>query len=115
MSCSGTLRHTKGGIEPAALRLPDDCSYLLSHIAPININERRERRERGKEGERDEREERKRESYGRSKQVTIQVLVQADTYSMCVQSALFQRTKHSTEQLNLRLKHGFSRVNIEKT
>ena len=22
------------GIEPATLRLPDDCSYLLSHIAP---------------------------------------------------------------------------------
>ena len=31
---SGTLRHAQGGIEPANLRLPDDCSYLLSHIAP---------------------------------------------------------------------------------
>ena len=24
---------SQGGIEPATLRLPDDCSYLLSHIA----------------------------------------------------------------------------------
>ena len=34
MSCSGTLQHAQGGIEPATLRLPDDSSYLLSHIAP---------------------------------------------------------------------------------
>ena len=33
MSRSGTLRHAQGGIEPATLRLPDDCSYLLSRIA----------------------------------------------------------------------------------
>ena len=33
MSCSGTLRHAQGGIEPATLRLPDDSSYLLSRIA----------------------------------------------------------------------------------
>ena len=32
MSCSGTLRHAQGGIEPATLRLPDDSSYLLSYI-----------------------------------------------------------------------------------
>ena len=28
-------KHTQGGIEPAILRLPDDSSYLLSHIAHI--------------------------------------------------------------------------------
>ena len=28
------LRDAQGGIEPATLRLPDDCSYLLSHIGP---------------------------------------------------------------------------------
>ena len=33
-SCSWTLRNAQGGIEPATLRLPDDCSYLLSHLAP---------------------------------------------------------------------------------
>ena len=33
VSCSGTLRHTQGGIELATLRLPDDSSYHLSHIA----------------------------------------------------------------------------------
>ena len=27
MSCSGTLPHAQGGIEPATLRLPDDSSY----------------------------------------------------------------------------------------
>ena len=32
----GHFRHTQGGIEPATLRLPDDCSYLLSHLAPRN-------------------------------------------------------------------------------
>ena len=25
--------HTQGGIEPATLRLPDDSSYILSHLA----------------------------------------------------------------------------------
>ena len=30
-----TLRHAQGGIEPATLLLPDDSSYLLSHIAPL--------------------------------------------------------------------------------
>ena len=35
VSCSGTLRHAQSGIEPATLRLPDNSSYLLSHIAPL--------------------------------------------------------------------------------
>ena len=35
----GTLRHAQGGIKPATLQLPDDCSYLLSHIAPIFVSQ----------------------------------------------------------------------------
>ena len=34
MSCSRTLRNAQSGIEPATLRLPDDSSHLLSHVAP---------------------------------------------------------------------------------
>ena len=32
MSCSGTPRHTQGGIEPVSLRLPGNCAYLLEVI-----------------------------------------------------------------------------------
>ena len=39
MSCSGTLRHAQGGIEPATLWLPDDSSYLLSHCHPHCVTE----------------------------------------------------------------------------
>ena len=27
----------RGGIEPATLQLPDDCSYLLSHVASVRL------------------------------------------------------------------------------
>ena len=40
--CSGTLRHTQGGIETATIRLPDNSSYLLSHIAPISATKHRD-------------------------------------------------------------------------